>query len=89
MVVVLAGLDSSPIVEAALTNSALAEAVVLRFEPDCSAPCDALVWRLETASGQSLNKPGLLARHWHRRPYAMTVRLIQYLPGVNRAGDPR
>jgi hypothetical protein len=81
MVVVLAGLDSSPIVEAALTDSALAEAVVLRFEPGCSAPCDALVWRLETASGQSLNKPGLLARYWHRRPYAMTVRLVQYLPG--------
>ncbi len=81
VVVVLAGIDPSMIVEAALTDTTLAEAVVLRFEPGCSAPCDAVLWRLETASGHSLNKPGLLKRHWHRRPYAMTVRLVQYLPG--------
>jgi hypothetical protein len=81
MVVVLAGIDPSPIVEAALTDAALAEAAVLRFEPGCSAPCDALLWRLETAAGHSLNKPGLLNRYWHRRPYALTVRLVQYLPG--------
>jgi hypothetical protein len=80
-VVVLAGVDASPIVEAALTDTAIAEAVVLRFEPACSAPCDALLWRLETADGESLNHKGLLRRHWHRRPYAVTVRLVQYLPG--------
>jgi len=81
MVVVLAGIDTSHIVEAALTDTALGDVAVLRFEPDCSAPCDALLWRLETASGESLNQPGLLNRHWHRRPYAMTMRLVQYAPG--------
>ena len=36
---------------------------------------------LETVSGESLNHPGLIRRHWHRSPYAMTVRLVQYKPG--------
>jgi hypothetical protein len=78
---VLAGVDNSEIVDAALTDPALAEAVMLRFEPGCTPPCDALLWRLETASGESLNRPGLLAGHWHRSPYAMTLRLVQYQPG--------
>ncbi|MFL5255436.1 MAG: hypothetical protein ACJ8AI_21590 [Rhodopila sp.] len=81
MVVVLAGIETSHIVEAALTDPALAEAMVLRFEPDCSAPCDALLWRLETAAGDSLFRAGLLRGHWHRRPYAVTLRLVQYAPG--------
>lgn len=51
-----------------------------RFEPDCTPPCDAVLWRLETASGAPLNQPGLLTRHWHRKPYAMTVRLVRYQP---------
>jgi hypothetical protein len=80
-VVVLAGIDGSEIVNAALTDTALTEAVMPRFEPACTPPCDALLWRLETASGRSLNHTGLLARAWHRPPYAMTVRLVQYLPG--------
>jgi len=80
-VVVLAGVDGSEIVDAALTDTALTEAVIPRFEPACTAPCDALMWRLETASGSSLNQPGLLASQWHRRPYAMTLRLVQYQPG--------
>jgi len=81
MVVVLAGIDRSHIVEASLADTALGEAVVLRFEPDCSAPCDALLWRLETAAGESLNHAALLKRYWHRRPYALTVRLVHYAPG--------
>jgi hypothetical protein len=81
MVVVLTGIDQSHIVEAALADPALAETMVLRFEPDCSAPCDALLWRLETASGDSLSHARLLQRHWHRRPYALTLQLVQYAPG--------
>src|SRR5689334_3019609 len=81
MVVVLAGIDPSDIVGAALADTALAEAAVLRLEPDCSAPCDALLWRLETASGDSLAHAALLHRYWHRPPYALTLRLIQHMPG--------
>ncbi|PPQ25762.1 glucosamine inositolphosphorylceramide transferase family protein [Rhodopila globiformis] len=81
MVVVLAGIDTSEIVDAALTDTALCEAVVLRLEPGCSAPCDALLWRLETANGDSLDHAALLHRYWHRRPYALTVRLVQYASG--------
>ncbi len=80
-VVVLAGIDNSLIVEAALADAALAAATVVRFEPHCSAPCDAILWRLENAAGEGLNQPGLLSRQWHRQPYAMTLRLVQYLPG--------
>jgi hypothetical protein len=80
-VVVLAGIDSSGIIDAALTDTVLAETVMPRFEPACSPPCDALLWRLETTSGNSLNQPGLLAGQWHRPPYAMTMRLVQYQPG--------
>ncbi|MDR3529387.1 MAG: hypothetical protein P4L90_02345 [Rhodopila sp.] len=80
-VVVLAGIDSSEIVDAALADTALTEAAMPRFEPACTPPCDALLWRLETASGESLNRPGLLDRHWHRRPYAMTLRLVEYQAG--------
>ena len=47
--VVLAGIDSSEIVDAALADTALTEVAVPRFEPGCSPPCDALLWRLETA----------------------------------------
>jgi hypothetical protein len=77
---VLAGVDSSRIVDAALADTALTEVALPRFEPACSPPCDALLWRLETATGMSLNQPGLLARHWHRPPYALTMRLVQYQP---------
>lgn len=80
-VAVLAGIDGSGIVDAALSDTALTEAALLRFEPACSPPCDALLWRLETAGGQSLNHPGLLSTVWHRPPYALTVRLVQYQPG--------
>jgi hypothetical protein len=85
LVIVLAGLNDSPIVDAALADSAVTDAAVLRFEPGCSAPCDALLWRLETQTGACLNQPGLLRRHWHRPPYAMTVRLVQYRPGGTTA----
>lgn len=84
-VVVLSGIDRSEIVDAALADPALNEVVVPRCEPGCGAPCDALLWRLETASGESLNRPGLLAAHWHRRPYAMTLRLVRYQPGSMEA----
>ena len=80
-VVVLAGIDSSDIVDAALADPALTDVAIPRFEPACTPPCDALLWRLETASGDSLNSRGLLARHWHRAPYAMTLRLMRYGPG--------
>ena len=80
-VVVLAGIDRSGIVNAALTDPALTQVVMPRYEPACTPPCDALLWRLETASGKGLNHPGLLRRHWHRPPYAITLRLVQYQPG--------
>jgi hypothetical protein len=80
-VVVVAGIDASEIVNAALADTVLTALVMPRFEPACTAPCDALLWRLETASGKSLNQSGLVARHWHRQPYAMTLRLVQYQPG--------
>ncbi len=80
-IVVLSGIDGSEIVNAALADPSLTEVVIPRFEPACSPPCDALLWRLETAEGNSLNEPGLLARHWHRPPYAVTIRLVQYQPG--------
>jgi hypothetical protein len=81
MVIMLAGIGGSEIVEAALTDHALIETALLRFEPACTPPCDALLWRIETATGKAVNEPGLLGRQWHRRPYAMTLRLIQYQPG--------
>jgi len=81
VVVVLAGVDNSEIVDAALGDTALTEAVMMRFEPSCTAPCDAVLWRLETADGESLNQPDLLKRHWHRPPYALTVRLVRYQAG--------
>jgi hypothetical protein len=80
-VVVVAGVDASGIVDAALADTALTAVAMPRFEPACTPPCDALLWRLETGSGDSLNRAGLIARHWHRQPYAMTVRLVQYQPG--------
>jgi len=81
LVVVLAGIDGSDIVAAALSDPTLTEAVIPKVEPNCTAPCDALLWRLETAAGDSLNQSGVLRRHWHRRPYAITIRLVQYQPG--------
>lgn len=80
-VVVLAGIDGSEIVDAALADPALTETTIPKFEPACTPPCDGLLWRLETAGGDSLNHPGLLKRHWHRAPYSMTIRLVQYQPG--------
>jgi len=80
-VVVLAGIENSEIVDAALADPALTEAVLPKLEPSCTPPCEALLWRLETASGDSLVRTGWLRRHWHRRPYAITLRLVQYQPG--------
>jgi hypothetical protein len=80
-VVVLAGIDWSGIVGAALEDPALSETLLPRFEPDCAPPCDAQLWRLETGAGVPLNQGGGLARHWHRKPYAITVRLARYRPG--------
>ena len=77
----LAGVDGSEIVDAALADPALTEAAVPRLEPGCAAPCDALLWRFETASGEAVNDPRVLGRHWHRAPYAVTLRLVQYQPG--------
>lgn len=81
-VAVLAGIDSSEIIDAALGDTALTDVAILRFEPECTPPCDALLWRLETASGESVNRSGLMTNHWHRSPYAVTVRLVQYQPGA-------
>lgn len=80
-VVVLAGIDHSEIVDAALADTALTDTAVPRFEPECSAPCDALLWRLETVAGNGVNQTGWLRSQWHRPPYAMTIRLVQYQPG--------
>lgn len=83
-VVVLAGIDGSEIVDAALADTALSDVVMPRFETTCTPPCDALLWRLETGTGEALNQAGSLSRHWHRPPYAMTLRLVQYQPGSNK-----
>lgn len=84
-VVVVAGVDRSSIVDAALadpalTDPALGQTLLPRFESGCVPPCDAILWRLETATGEALNTPGLLGRYWHRKPYAMTIRLACYQP---------
>lgn len=84
-VVVLSGIDRSGIVDAALADPALSETLLPRFEPDCAPPCDAQLWRLETANGEPLNRAGLLTRYWHRKPYAVTIRLARYEPGSDRA----
>ncbi len=81
IVVVLAGIDHSDIVAAALADTQLTDAAIIRFEPACNLPCDATLWRLETASGEGLNNGTLLSRYWHRSPYALTVRLVQYSAG--------
>ncbi|HEX2942374.1 MAG TPA: hypothetical protein VHO91_15090 [Rhodopila sp.] len=80
-VVVIAGIDRSDIVDAALADPALTDTIVPHLEPACAPPFDALLWRCETATGDALNRPGLLARIWHRAPYAVTVRLVCYKPG--------
>ena len=81
LILVLAGIDGSEIVDAALRDTALIEAIVPHFEPLATPPFDSKLWRLETASGENLNRPGLLRRCWHRRPYALTLRLVQYHRG--------
>ncbi len=81
MVVILGGIDRSKIVSAALNDTTLADAATVRFEPACAPPCDATLWRLETASGEAVNSVGVVARHWHRSPYAFTLRLVRYAPG--------
>ena len=81
MVVVLAGIDASEIVDAALTDTALTEAAMLRFEPDCTPPCDALLWRLETATGESLERAGLARPPVASAALRDDVRLVQYQPG--------
>ena len=82
-VVMLSGINRSEIVNAALADGALTDVAILRLEPACVPPCDALVWRLESARGDALNQANLMAQHWHRAPYAMTFRLVQYQPGAS------
>ena len=81
VVVLLAGIDHSEIVDVALADPALSETLITRFEPACRAPCDALLWRLETGAGDSLDRSSMLSRYWQRQPYAVTIRLVQYQPG--------
>ncbi len=83
-VVLLAGINRSDIVEAALADTTHCGSTVVRFDPACSAPCDANLWRLETAYGESLNTDGLLDRVRFRPPYALTVRLLHYRPGSSQ-----
>jgi hypothetical protein len=88
--VLLSGIDRSRVVDAALNGAAdeLAvghiaerEIVLPRLEPGQAPPFQSMLWRLELASGRPLNAKGVLARQWHRRPYALTIRLVCYLPG--------
>lgn len=51
-----------------------------RLEPGLAPPCAVPLWRLECADGQPIDARGLLARYWHRRPYAVTLRLACYPP---------
>ena len=79
--VVIAGINRSDVVDAALADPILGERVIPQLEPDCAAPCDALLWRCETAAGEPLNHAAVLRRYWHRPPFAMTIRLVEYQPG--------
>jgi len=91
--VLLSGIDRSRVVDAAL-NVAAGESVfgllkgvadddmiLPRLEPGQAPPFQSVLWRLELASGRPLNGKDVLTRHWQRRPYAMTIRLVCYLPG--------
>lgn len=79
-VVVLSGIARSEIVDAALGDPVLAETLVIRAEPNCEPPCDAVLWRVEAATGESPIDSVFFRRHWHRAPFALTLRLIQYAP---------
>ncbi|MFO1026333.1 MAG: hypothetical protein U1E70_21170 [Acetobacteraceae bacterium] len=71
----------TPVVRTLLDDPALRRRWIIRPEPHCAPPCPARLWRLETAAGEALNASGLLRRTWHRPPYALTIRLMQYEPG--------
>jgi hypothetical protein len=77
--VVIAGVGASEIVRAALTDAALQQRLCLRYEPDRAPPHGTTLWRCETAAGEPLHR--VVKSAWHRSPYALTVRLVQYLPG--------
>jgi hypothetical protein len=79
LVAIIGGIGRSGIVEAALKDPGVTDRAMLRLEPDCAPPCDALLWRLETAGGDALNSAAVV-RLWRRRPFALTVRLVQYVP---------
>lgn len=85
IVVVLGGIDHSNIVDAALADTTLTEAAMVRFDPNCAPPFDGTLWRLETASGESLNSGAFCKRYWHRAPYAVTLRLVQYRAGSGQS----
>lgn len=81
IVVVLGGINHSHIVDMALADTTLTDVAMIRFEPTCTPPCDTTLWRLETASGEGVNSGAFFHRHWHRTPYAVTLRLVQYTAG--------
>lgn len=80
--VAIAGIGDSDIVRAALTDPALQRRVAVRYERDRAPPHGIILWRCETAEGEPLHRA--VERAWHRPPYALTVRLMQYAPGQER-----
>jgi hypothetical protein len=80
--VVIAGIDRSPIVQAALADPALAETTVVHFVPHATLPNESVIWRCETANGEPLNRAGVLRRYWHRAPFSLTVRLVRHETGT-------
>ena len=66
----LAGIRSSATVDPTLC-----------LAPGLAPPCDELLWRIETADGGCPSDPGFVRRYWHRHPFTVTLRLVQYQPG--------
>jgi hypothetical protein len=74
---VIAGLAPNPALRAMLAQTCPG----LRLDPDLTPPQPTGLLRLETDAGQPLHHPGVLSRAWHRRPYALPLRLVAYAPG--------
>lgn len=53
----------------------------LCLAPGLAPPCDELLWRIETESGDCPSDRGFALKYWYRSPFAVTLRLVQYQPG--------
>jgi len=71
---VVAGLEPSKTMRAALSD------LDVRFEPQTMPPQARILLRMETSTGQPLDRR-TIATCWHRPPYTLTLRLARYEPG--------